>query len=551
MTFLFVLVAAYLLVTGYLGYCGWRGTKTPADYLTAGGQIHPVVMALSYGATFISTSAIVGFGGAAAMFGMSLHWLTFFNIFFGIFIAFVFFGTRTRTLGRHLQAHSFPELIGKRFASRALQIFGGGVILLFMPIYTAAVLIGAANVLVAGFDINYDAALLLLSLVVGLYVIMGGLKGVMYTDALQGAIMFFGLLLVLVLTYAQLGGITAAHEKLTALAPLAIEKWGALGHRGWTAMPEWGSRFWWVVMSQIAFGVGVGVIAQPQLVVRFMTVKNNRELHRAAAIGAAFILVTVGVAYCVGPLSNWFFLNMPSRVTGETFGQLAVAAADNRIDMVIPLFMRHFMPPWLSDVFFVTLLAAAMSTISSQFHTMGVAASRDVFAPLFPPRHNDDRRAVVAARAGALFVFVWSVLIAEALPRYWAGEGVAIIARGTAVFFGLCAATFLPLFVGGLYSRRLTRAGAVWGGVAGFVASFVWLFFVKQKESADLRLCEALTGKICLAPDLQKWLPDWVVVAEVDPTVVALPVALVVTVVVSALTRPLPAAHLDNCFRRS
>lgn len=62
----------YLGVVGYLGYLGWRRTKNVSDYMLAGRQAHPVVMALSYGATFISTSAIVGFGGAAAMFGMSL-----------------------------------------------------------------------------------------------------------------------------------------------------------------------------------------------------------------------------------------------------------------------------------------------------------------------------------------------------------------------------------------------------------------------------------------------------------------------------------------------
>ena len=103
-----VIVIGYLIVLAFLTYFGYKGTKTAADYMIAGRSIHPFVMALSYGATFISTSAIVGFGGAAAVFGMGILWLTFLNIFVGIFIAFVCFGKRTRVMGLYLNAHTFP-----------------------------------------------------------------------------------------------------------------------------------------------------------------------------------------------------------------------------------------------------------------------------------------------------------------------------------------------------------------------------------------------------------------------------------------------------------
>jgi solute:Na+ symporter, SSS family len=94
-----LVVLLYLFVTAYLGWLGYRGTKTTTDYLVAGRKAHPFIMSLSYGATFISTSAIVGFGGVAGVFGMSLLWLTFCNIFIGIFIAFIFLGEPTRKTG--------------------------------------------------------------------------------------------------------------------------------------------------------------------------------------------------------------------------------------------------------------------------------------------------------------------------------------------------------------------------------------------------------------------------------------------------------------------
>ena len=84
-------VVVYLLAIGYLGYCGYKSTAGATDFLLAGRRTHPYVMAMSYGATFISTSAIVGFGGAAGVFGMGLLWLTVLNISVEFFLAFVFF----------------------------------------------------------------------------------------------------------------------------------------------------------------------------------------------------------------------------------------------------------------------------------------------------------------------------------------------------------------------------------------------------------------------------------------------------------------------------
>jgi hypothetical protein len=120
-----VVVLLYLFATAYLGWLGYRGTKTTTDYLVAGRKAHPFIMSLSYGATFISTSAIVGFGGVAGMFGMNLLWLTFCNIFVGIFIAFVFLGGPTRDMGHRLDAHTFPELLGRRYQSRFVQVLAG------------------------------------------------------------------------------------------------------------------------------------------------------------------------------------------------------------------------------------------------------------------------------------------------------------------------------------------------------------------------------------------------------------------------------------------
>lgn len=522
--FTIIVVVLYLLLIGYLGLLGYRKTTGAADYLIAGRQIHPYVMAISYGATFISTSAIVGFGGAAGAFGMGLLWLTFLNIFVGIFIAFVAFGNRTRKMGYILGAHTFPEFLGKRYGSRFIQVFSGGVIFIAMPLYAGVVLIGGVKFIETNMGIPYDAALAIFSVIIAAYVIAGGLKGVMYTDAAQGTIMFVGMAFLFIYTYASLGGFTDAHQALSDLSGQVPERLAAAGHVGWTSMPTFGSNWWWNLVSTIVLGVGIGVLAQPQLVVRFMTVKSKRELNRAVFVGGIFIFMMTGVAFVVGSLSNvWFF---------QSEGKVAIAAAGGDIDSIIPLYISNAMPKWFGVVFMLTLLAAAMSTLSSQFHAMGTAISRDIYQQVTPKAERDNT--VKIARWGILVGILVVIWLGKILPP-------SIIAPGTAIFFGLCASSFLPMYALGLYWKGVTPAAAKTGLVVGFLGSVFYLLFIHAKEAVGIGLCQALFGKPTLVSGT---------LTVVDPILIVFPISLAVTIVVSLFTRKMDQAELEKIFRR-
>ena len=118
-----IIVIIYMFVIAWLGYLGYRQTKNASDYLLGGRKVNPIIMALSYGATFISASAIVGFGGVAATFGMGIQWLCLLNMFMGVVVAFIFFGRRTRKLGEAHNARTFPQLLGLHYKSRSIQIY--------------------------------------------------------------------------------------------------------------------------------------------------------------------------------------------------------------------------------------------------------------------------------------------------------------------------------------------------------------------------------------------------------------------------------------------
>ena len=524
-----VVMLLYIGVIAYLGYKGWKETMLARDYMLAGRKMHPFIMAFSYGATFISTSAIIGFGGAAGMFGFPLLWLTFANIFVGIFLAMIFFGKRTRRMGVALQSLTFPELIGRRYSSGFLQGFAGLIIFLFIPVYSAAVLIGISRIIEISLHIPYNAVLVLVTLILTAYVITGGLKAVMYTDAFQGCIMFVMMLLLLVYTYSALGGVVEAHQSLTDMASLMPAKLQKGGMLGWTQGAKFASPLWLVIYTTIVYGVGIGVLAQPQLAVRFMTVASDKSLHRAVLFGGVFILFMTGTAFIVGALSNAVFY--------QNFGKISIVMAKGNMDKIIPVYIENIMPDWFAALFLVAMFAAAMSTLSSQYHVGGTSLGRDLFEKGLK---FSKQSSISLSRSGVFLTIVATLIWAWVLPE-------SIIARATAFFFGLCAAAFLPAFVCGLYWKGTTRAGAVTSMVGGFLVSMFCLLFLHKKEAAALGLCQSLFGKTTLVssaePGTWVWLLQWV-----DPNVIALPVSFLIILAVSLVTPKFGREHIDRCW---
>ncbi len=522
-----VIVLIYLVLVGYVGYVAWRRTKSADDYMVAGRETHPFIMALSYGATFISTAAIVGFGGTAGVYGMGLLWLTVLNILVGIFIAFVLFGKRTRKMGHNLKALTFPEFLSRRFNSKFIQYFSGAVIFLGMPLYASVVLIGMARFVETTLGINYSIALIAMAIIVAVYVVFGGIRGVMYTDALQGTIMFIGMIILLGTVYWITGGLTGGNQALTNLVNVvpanATAAATATGFTGWTSMPALGSPFWWTLVSTLILGVGIGVLSQPQLVVRFMTVRSNRELNRAVLIGGIFIFIMTGTAFVVGALSNVYFFN--------TVGQLAMQVAGGNADNIIPKFITAAMPLWFAYLFMITLLSAAMSTLSAQFHVQGTALGRDIYETITGTK---GKSSVPVARAGITIAVIIAVILGFILPTN-------IIAVGTAMWFSITAAAFLSMYVFALFWKRSTKAGVISGLVTGTLLSIFWLVFEYKKSAAALGICQGLTGNPVLIA-ANPW-------PTVDSLVIALPIAFIITVVVSLLTKPQPKEQLDKIFK--
>ncbi|NLI62847.1 MAG: sodium:solute symporter family protein [Methanosarcinaceae archaeon] len=520
---LIAITTVYLLITFGLGWYGYKKTKTDADYMLAGRNASAVVMALSYGATFISTSAIIGFGGMAAKTGMGLLWLAFLNILVGIIIAFLVLGPKMRAMGKKLHASTFPEFLGNRFKSSKMQSLVGLMLTFTMPLYAASVLIASANYIQTIFGIPYTTALLIFAAIVAIYVIVGGILSVMYTDAFQAVIMFAGMALLLVFTYSKMGGVIEAHTTLTNFAYYVPQDLVDAGHLGWTAMPAFNSEIWWMIVSSLILGVGIGIIAQPQLAVRFMMVKDNKTLKRSVLAGGPFIFMMAGVAYIVGSLSNNYFITEYNMTAFDYVGK--------DVDLIIPQFINEFMPESFILIFTLALISAAMSTAGSQFHTMGTSFGYDVIQNgMFKGRSK--KSAIVFTRIGIIITILIALVLAYILPGN-------IIARSTSMFMGMCTSAFLPAYVGGLFWKKMTKEGAYASIIVGFVTSIFWYVFVHASEAVPLGICEFLTGSPTLLSG------TW---ALVDPILIATPLSIIVAIAVSLMTKPMPKDFIKSIF---
>lgn len=515
-----IMAVLFIAVTLALGWYGYRNTKSNEEFLLGRNKATPVIVALSYGATFLSASAVIGFGGQAAVHGASLMWLCFLNLALGVAVAFIVFGNRTRELGRRLGASTFADLLGKIYKSKGIRMFTAIIIVVMMPIYCAAVLKGGVNSLAVITGLDYNLMLLVLSIVVAVYVVYGGIIAVMYNDALQAVIMLAGMITIFAVTIGTLG--FDAFQQLSELTISgAITQTNVLpGANGWTVFPTIFSPEWWTVVSTFLLGVGIGALTQPQLAVRFMSSKDSKSLNKSMVIGCVFIFVIVGIAYTCGTLSNLYFF--------EEHGTNAIQWVTRGTDFIIPTFIMELFHGFtfgdlFVSLFLISLISASISTISALMHTIGAAGGYDIYSAILTKRAGKDvdSQSVGINRAVTMVMMVLVVLYCYLMPS-------DIIAKATSVFMGMTAAALLPAFAHGLYSKRPNKNAAFNSVIAGSVVYLFWALFVNKGTSIFLPICKLLTGNQVLFDGT---------IMYVDALVVALPVSAVVMAISLLIAR--------------
>jgi sodium/proline symporter len=433
-----------------IGVYAWRAsTGDVSGYMLGGRRIGPAVTALSAGASDMSGWIMLGLPGAAFASGLSAGWIAV-GLFLGALANYLVVAPRLRV---HTEladdAITIPDFLEKRFGdrSRLLRVLSALVIVVFFTLYTSAGLVAGGKLFDSAFGVDYVWGLWVTAGAVLAYVLFGGFLAVSLTDFVQGTIMFLALIVIPVVAINGSGGVGAVETALLAKDPGMLDPLRDASVLGLVSLLAW----------------GLGYFGQPHIIVRFMAIRSVEDVPAATAIGMGWMAVTVVGAMAVG-------------LTGVAY------AAANGLEVTDPetifiLLSDVLFDPLVTGFLFAAILAAIMSTISSQLLVSSSSLVEDVYG-LFVRRGASQTELVTVGRLAVLAVALAAVGLA------WNPESnvLGLVANAWAGF----GAAFGPLIILALTWRRMTRNGALAGMLVGAATVLVWIYAPIGPDGAPL-----------------------------------------------------------------
>ncbi len=447
-TYELIAIGLYVVLMMLIGIYGYRkSTSNSEEFLIGGRKMGPFVTALSAGASDMSGWLLMGLPGAIYMMGLAGSWLAI-GLTIGAFLNYLIVAPRLRVYTEVAKnAITLPVFFENRFhdKSQLLKSVSSVFILVFFTLYTSAGMVSGGRLFESAFGMDYNIGLWVTSLVVVFYTFIGGFMAVSLTDAVQGSIMVVALLLIPTVVIFQVGGVGDAMETIRAKNVNYMDLW-----RGTTTIS---------VISLLAWGLGY--FGQPHILVRFMAIDSVRDIKRARHIGMTWMIGTV-----LGALFLGFF----GIAYLQQFDTETMAEFDESRELAETIFIylsKALFHPLIGGFLLSAILAAVMSTISSQLLVTSSSMTEDIYKTFFN-KHATAKNMLIMSRVSVLAVAVVAFLLAlnpqesilGLVGNAWAGFGAA----------------FGPLIILSLLWKRITAAGALSGMVVGGATVLLWVF---------------------------------------------------------------------------
>ena len=351
---------------------------------------------------------------------------------------------------KHLSAATMPDYFGKRYDSNALRIAASAISFIFLIPYTASVYNGLSRLFGMAFDIPYAVCVIVMAALTGVYVVLGGYMATAINDFIQGIIMLFGIVAVIV---AVLNGQGGFYEAVMKLAEIESDVPLTMGQKGVFASffgPDLPNLIGVVILTSL------GTWGLPQMVHKFYAIKDEKSIKSGTIISTLFAIVVSGGCYFLGGFARLF--DTPA-IYGEN-GNIIY-------DAIIPS-MLSTLPDILVGIVIVLVLSASMSTLSSLVLTSSSTLTLD-FIKGNVIKDMDDKKQLLCMRIMLVFFIVVSVVIALDPPTF--------IAQLMGISWGALAGAFLAPFMYGLYWKGVTKT-AVWASFAcGVLLTVANMFF--------------------------------------------------------------------------
>lgn len=446
----------YSLLMLYIGFYFYRKNKTTEDFFLGNRSMGPVVSALSAGASDMSGWLLMGLPGALYVTGLASSYIAI-GLSIGAFLNWAFIAKRLRIYTSAIaNSITIPDYFETRFSddSHTLRIISAVVILIFFTIYISSGLVGGAKLFEATFGLNYSYALVIGTIIIVAYTFFGGYKAVCWTDLVQGLLMMSALIVVPAVMIYHLGGFSEATSLVMQIKPEAISMGNGVGAIS--------------IISSLAWGLGY--FGQPHILVRFMSIRSVKNIPTATIIGISWMVISLIGACLIGFLGIAYVVKFDLTL--------------NDPEKIFIVMSQLLFNPWISGILLSAILAAIMSTASSQLLVSSSTLAEDFYRKIFNKQAspkivmNFSRIAVLLVACVAFLISTdKDASVLNIVSYAWAGFG----------------ASFGSVILLSLFWSRMTRTGAIAGMIIGAVVVVVY----KNWLSDFFPIYEIVPGFLC------------------------------------------------------
>jgi len=437
-----LLVIFFALMIG-VGFYTRKNATDVSGFVLGGRSVGPWLTAFAFGTSYFSAVIFVGYAGQFGwLYGVSSTWAGLGNAFIGSLLAWNILGRRTRIMTQHLDAKTMPDFFGKRFNSPALKVLASIIVFIFLIPYTASLYNGLSSLFGLVFDLPYWVVIAVMAVLTGIYVIFGGYMATAINDFIQGIIMLFGIVAVILAVLNDNGGLVAAMQELSKVE---ADGWAGGAYTSFLG-PDPLALLFVVILTSL------GTWGLPQMVGKFYAIKSENDIHKGTVISTVFAIIVAGGCYFLGGF-------------GRLYADKIKYNPNNGkplFDTIVPT-MLSTLPAVVIAIVIVLVLSASMSTLSSLVLTSSSTFTLDVIKPSLK-KEMTEKKQVFVMRIFIVFFIIISAVIAVVKDSF---PGLTFIAQMMGVSWGALAGAFLAPFLYGLYSKKITKASVavcyVWG----------------------------------------------------------------------------------------
>ena len=453
-------IIAYLCFVIFTGIMiGRRSKKNSEGFYLGGRGMGPLVTAMSAEASDMSSWLLMGLPGVAYLSGVADASWTAIGLAVGTYLNFLLVAKRLRRYSVQIDAITIPSFISKRYGEKkpVIMCIASLAILIFFVPYVASGLAAIGKLFNSLFGWDYMMAVIIGTIVIISYTSVGGFSAVATMDLIQSVIMSVALIVITVFGINQAGGLDVVVENAKALP----------GYLSFTEIHDVASgtaKPYGIMSIASMMAWGLGYFGMPHILVRFMAIRDEKELDLSRRIAAVWVVISMTVAVCIGMIGY-------SVSKAGNIPVLEGSASETVIVQISNLLSTFgLFPAIVAGCILAGILAATMSTADSQLLAASSAFSENLLQDVFGIKLTA-KQTMLVARLTVIAIAVIAVFLArdpnssvfQIVSFAWAGFG----------------ASFGPAMLCALFWKRSNRQGILAGMAAGAIMVFIWKFLIR------------------------------------------------------------------------